>query len=139
MKKLVALFFVLLLATGCKKQHNTPEGPTDVRIRNLSDQTFKDVVVITSEKNGDTLSYGTISSGTVSGYFRFKKAYPKALVSANINLGGNNIKYTTGPVDFTYMQYIGRDRITFEVNISDPVSHSLIISNVIEEEPLALK
>jgi len=139
MKNLITLMFIVLLAAGCKKQHYSPDGPTDVRIRNLSGQTFNDVVVITSEKDGDTLSFGTIAAGTVSTYSRFKKAYPKAEISANINTGGNNIKYTTGPVIFTYMQYIGRDRITFEVNISDPVSHSLIISNVIEEEPLALK
>jgi hypothetical protein len=139
MKNIVALFLIVLFTLACKKQKVSPEGPTDVRIRNLSDQVFQDVTVITSEKQGDTLSFGTIDGGSVSDYSRFHKAYPKAEISANILFGGNTVKFSTGPVVYTYMQYIGRDRITFEVNISDPVAHSLVISNVIEEAPISVK
>lgn len=139
MKKIAVIIFILLSVIACKKKTVTPEGPTDVRVRNLSDQTFQELTVITSEKPGDTLNIGTITGGSVSVYSRFNKAYPKAEISANINLSGNIVKFTTGPVSFTYMQYIGPDRITFEVNISDPVAHSLIISNIIEEAPISVK
>lgn len=139
MKKIILLSFLLLSLLACKKKHFSPEGPTDVRVRNLSELTFTDVTVSTSEKQGDTLSLGNISSGSVSEYFRFKKAYPKAEISAKININGSLIEFSTGPVDYTYMQYIGQDKITFEVNISNPTNHILTISNVIEEEPLSLK
>ena len=139
MKKIILLSFLLLSLLACKKKHFSPEGPTDVRVRNLSELTFTDVTVSTSEIQGDTLSLGNISSGSVSEYFRFKKAYPKAEISAKININGSLIEFSTGPVDYTYMQYIGQDKITYEVNISNPTNHILTISNVIEEEPLSLK
>jgi hypothetical protein len=139
MKKIIFVSFMILSLVACKKKHFSPEGPTDVRVRNLSELTFTNVIVSTSEKQGDTLVLGDITSGSESGYFRFKKAYPKAQISAKINIGGSLIEFSTGPVDYTYMQYIGRDKITFEVYISNPTNHILTISNVIEEEPLVLK
>ena len=139
MKRTIIVLFLLLTLLACKKTHVSPEGPTDVRVKNLSELTFTEVTVITSDKQGDTLSFGNIASSSVSEYFRFKKAYPKAEISAKINIGGSLIQFSTGPVDYTYMQYIGRDKITYEVYISNPTNHVLSISNVIEEEPLVLK
>jgi hypothetical protein len=139
MKKIIIISLILLSVLSCKKKHFSPEGPTDVRIRNISDQVFSEVVVSTSENAGDTIALGSIPSGSVSEYSRFKKAYPKAEISAKINIGGTIVKFSTGAVDYTYMQYIGQDRITYEVYISNPNNHVLTISNVIMEEPLKLK
>ena len=139
MKKIFIIALVLLTVLACKKKHFSPEGPTDVRIRNLSDQIFTQVIVSTSEKPEDVDTIGNIGSGLVSEYHRFTKAYPKAQISAKINIGGSLITFTTAPVDYTYMQYIGQDRITFEVYISNQTTHELTINNVIEEEPLVLK
>jgi hypothetical protein len=139
MKNILLLSFLLLSLLACKKKHISPDGPTDIRVRNLSDLTFTDVIVSTSEKQGDTLALGDINSGYESGFVRFKKAYPKAQISAKIMYGGSLVEFSTGPVDYTYMQYIGQDKITYEVYISNPTSHVLTISNVIEEEPLSLK
>ena len=139
MKKLIVISFILLSVLACKKKEFSPEGPTDVRIRNLSDQTFQEVIVTTSEKTEDVDTIGTISSGAVSDYFRFTKAYPKAEISAKINIGGSLVTFTTGKVDYTYQQYIGQDRITYEVYISSMPDRQLSISNVIPEEPLVLK
>ena len=139
MKKLIVISFILLSVLACKKKEFSPEGPTDVRIRNLSDQTFQEVIVTTSEKTEDVDTIGTISSGAVSDYFRFTKAYPKAEISAKINVGGSLVTFTTGKVDYTYQQYIGQDRITYEVYISSMPDRQLSISNVIPEEPLVLK
>ena len=139
MKKLIIISLLLLSVLSCKKKELSPEGPTDVRIRNKSDLTFEGVIVITSEKAGDTITIGNISNGSTSDYFRFKKAYPKAEVSAMINVSGSMVKFSTGPISYTYMQYIGRDRITYEVYISNMTNRELSISDVIEDEELVLK
>jgi hypothetical protein len=139
MRKIILISFLFLSTMACKKKGFSPEGPTDVRLRNISDFTFTDVIVSTSDKTGDTISFGHITAGEVSDYFRFLKAFPKAEISAKINVNGSNLRFSTGPVDYTYMQYIGRSRITYEVKISDQTTHKLTIDNVIEEEPLSLK
>jgi hypothetical protein len=139
MKRLILISLILLSVLACKKKGFSPEGPTDVRIRNISDLTFEQVIVSTSEKAGDTLSIGNITNGSTSDYFRFTKAYPKAEISAKINIGGSLVNFSTGPVNYNYMQYIGQDRITYEVYISDLNNRQLTISNIIEDEPLVLK
>jgi hypothetical protein len=139
MKKLIVISFILLTVLACKKKEFSPEGPTDVRVRNLSDLTFNEVIVSTSEKPEDIDTLGNIANGAESDYFRFEKAYPKAEISAKINIDGSLIKFSTGPVNYTYMQYIGQDRITFEVYISSMNNKELTISNLVLDEPLVLK
>ena len=139
MKNLIIFSFLLVSFLACKKKEFSPEGPTDVRIRNISDLTFNEVIVSTSEKSEDIDTIGNITKGSVSDYFRFTKAYPKAEISAKINISGSLLKFSTGSVDYTYMQYIGQDRITYEVYISNMNNRELTISNIILEEPLVLK
>ncbi|MCX6254864.1 MAG: hypothetical protein NTV31_10365 [Bacteroidia bacterium] len=139
MKKLILISFILLSVLACKKKEFSPEGPTDVRVRNLSDLTFNEVIVITSEKPEDIDTLGNIANGAESDYFRFEKAYPKAEISAKINIDGSLIKFSTGSVNYTYMQYIGQDRITFEVYISNMNNKELTISNLVLDEPLVLE
>jgi hypothetical protein len=139
MKKLIIIALLLLSVLACKKKDFSPEGPTDARIRNMSDLTFEEVIVSTSEKAGDTLTFGRIAKASVSDYLRFSKAYIKAEISAKINVGGSLVKFTTGPVDYTYLTYIGRDRITYEVYISNMNNKELTISNIILDEELVLK
>lgn len=139
MKKLLIISLLLLSVLACKKKGFSPEGPTDVRIRNISDLVFTEVIVSTSEKTEDVDTLGNIDAGGVSAYSRFLKAYPKAEISAKINISGSLVKYSTGPVDYTYMQYIGQDKITYEVYISNLDKRELTISKVIPEEPLVLK
>jgi hypothetical protein len=139
MKKLFIIFLLLLSVLSCKKQEFSPEGPTDVRVRNLSTLTFEEVIVKTSEKTEDVDTLGTIIKSSTSEYFRFKKAYPKAEISAKINIGGSLVKFSTGTVNYTYLTYIGQDRITFEVYISNLNNRELSISNVILDEALVVK
>lgn len=133
MKRYIIYSLILFTALACKKQEFSPEGPTDVRIRNKSSLIFNDVTVSISDS---TKLFGTIVAGNVSDYKRFHKAYPKAKIIAKINIGGSLVTYSTGEVDYTYMQYIGQDRITYEVDI---LNNGLIITNLIIEEPLILK
>jgi hypothetical protein len=139
MKKLIIISLLLLSVLACKKKEFSPEGPTDVRIRNITEETFEEVIVSTSEKSADIDTLGKIAKGSVSDYFRFTKAYPKAQISAKINISGLLVKFSTGPVNYTYMQYIGQDRITYEVYISNMDNRELTISNVILEESLVIK
>lgn len=139
MKKSLLIIILLLSVLACKKKEFEPEGPTDVRIRNLSDQTMQEVVITTSEITEDTYTVSNIASGAVSDYIRVTKAYPKATITAKINVGGSPVTFSTAIVNFTYMQYIGRDRVTFEVYISNFNARELTISNLIPDEPLVLK
>jgi hypothetical protein len=139
MKKIIIISLIILAVIACKKKQFSPEGPTDVRIRNLTSSTFNEVIIRTSEDDEDIDTIATINGNSESDYFRFTKAYPKAEISAMINVGGTISTYSTGAVDFTYMQYLGRDKITYEVWISDPGNKKLEIFNVIHDEPLIIK
>ena len=130
MKKYLAFLVILFLVFACKKVKFSPEGPTDVRVRNLSDLTLYEVIINTS---GGIDTLGDIGPGSVSDYYRFDKAFPKAEIWAIIN----SEKFYTGPVNYTYMQYLGQDKITYEVYISSMSDKTLTIFNVIHEEPIS--
>ena len=130
MKK-IFYFLIIISLFACKKTEFGPEGPTDIRVRNLSDMTFTEVIVNTT---ADIDTLGDIGSTMVSDYFRFEKAYSKAEISAKIN----GVVFTTGPINSTYMHTIGRDRITYEVFISNMGAKELS-HNIIIEEPLVIK
>ena len=130
MKKLIGTLLIPILFLTCKKVEFAAEGPTDVRIKNITNVPFNDVVVNTL---GGIHSIGNINPGDTSEYFRFEKAYPKAEITARIN----NVLFSTGPVDVTYMQYIGRERITYVVGTAQ--GSKLEIRDVIYEEPLKVK
>lgn len=116
MKNLILVSVIVLSIFACKKTEYSPEGPTDVRIRNLSDQTFSKVIVSTSEYTEDIDTLETVDKYATSGYLRFKKAYPKAEITATVN----GQVFTTGPVNYNSgITFIGQAKITYEVWISD--------------------
>lgn len=129
MKKLLLLFLIIFIAVSCKKTHFAPIGPTDIRVDNLENLAMVDLTVNTS---GGEHNYGTLNALSVSGYFRFEKAYPKAQITATI---GGEI-YTTGTVDYTYMQYLSTIKATYKVRIKPGAVKTLEIFDVISEEPL---
>jgi len=139
MKKIVFLSLLILAAISCKKTEWAPEGPTDVRIRNLQgDLTFNEVIVKTAggrDTTGNIKEYGTVAPGAVSDYHRVTFAYPKAEISAMIN----GELYSTGEFQSTYMQYIGQQRITYDVYISNMDNKTLKINDVKFDEELILK
>ena len=74
MKKLILISIVVLSVVACKKTKFAPEGPTKVRVENVSvsDTTFLQVIVKTSASGvSDTL--GNISPGGFSDYFLFDR------------------------------------------------------------------
>lgn len=134
MKKIILIIFSVLFLISCKKTHFSPEGPTDVRIRNLtSDQIFYQVSVKTSDNEGDKAILGDIEPGKESEYSRFTMAFIDIEVSAKVDIKGSLETFSTGPVDFTYLQFVGQDKITYEVNIDDMNAKKLKITNRIHE------
>ena len=111
-RKIIFVFLVslvgILLVWGCRKK--TPEGPTDIRIRNVSIYVFDSLEINTS---GGIHDYGPLNPNQVSEYKRFDKAYPKA----DIKLYSSDVKYEYGPVDYTYAVWLGRGKFTYDLNI----------------------
>lgn len=125
MRKLTFLLIALVLvAAGCKKENLTPEGPTDVRIKNVTgDVVFENVIVDTGRGE---FNYGSIAAGTVSDYHRFEVSYPEIEVTLTID----DMVYTTGEVDNTFATYIGPDKVTYEVYPTSIGSGVLVVTIV---------
>lgn len=129
MRKAIIISLVILSVIACKKKPFSPEGPTDVRVKNISDLAMKDVIVNTS---GGIDTLGNISAGGTSEYFRFTKAFPKAEITAKIN----GQLFTTGTVNYNAMTYIGQAKITYTVYIKSLTGKTLEISDVSLDAPL---
>ncbi len=126
------LFIAVILFSSCKKRGVTPEGPTDVRIHNLTGYSAEDVTVTTTDDPAyarRTHSYGTVADGALTEYHRFDIAHTEADISLMID----GTLFSTPAADFIYLTYIGPDRITYRVTISDKESHKLKIETIIEE------
>jgi len=129
MKKLFLISIIVLSVIACKKTKFSPEGPTDVRVKNISDVAFTEVIVNTS---GGIDTLGNINTGGLSEYFRFDKAFPKAEITAKVN----GQVFTTGSVDYNAMTYIGQAKITYTVFIKSIPNKTLEISEVTLDAPL---
>ncbi|MCK4344687.1 MAG: hypothetical protein KAX05_05315 [Bacteroidales bacterium] len=129
-RKFIFVFLVslvgILLVWGCRKK--SPEGPTDIRIRNLTTQIFDSVYVDTY--SGDH-TYGTILPASTTGYERYDKAYREAYIKLYIN----QVKYELIPVDYTYEIPIGQEKCTYELSIADSLNHTLGV-HVVLDAPL---
>jgi hypothetical protein len=120
--------FALLLflsVASCKKD---PDGPSDIRIRNLTQSIFKNVYVNTS---GGEYNYGEVLPGKETDYHRFDIAYRQADITLEID----GVQYELVPVDYTYEIPLGQGKFTYELAIADTVSHKLAI-HVVADAPL---
>jgi len=125
-KLLLSLLFIIMILASCKKPERTAEGPTDVRIRNVTDANFSSVYVNTGSEDHN---YGDIPAAGETDYFRFDKAYHD-VVEITLQIDGQ--EYTTGDQDFTYAIYIGPDKATYEVDILDEVLKKLTVNIVLD-------
>lgn len=138
MKKLVILSLAVLLITSCKKKVEfEPEGPTDVRFKNITTLNFTDVIVKTSEYEEDSDTIPVLNAGQTSSYTRFKKAYTKVQITAKINTGGSLQTFSL-QTPFTYLTYIGQDMVTFEIYIKNEAARELDV-NILLDGPITLK
>jgi len=130
MRKMFIIFTVFSLVLNSCDKGKSPEGPTDIRIKNITDQVFQTLSVDTS---GGSFDYeGTVAAGGISEYKRFEKAYPRAEVTVTIN----GEAYTTGTQNYNYQVVLGQGKFTYEVYIENPTLRKLAIARVIPEAPL---
>lgn len=134
MKKYIFFFVILLSIAACKKTEFSPEGPTDVRIRNLTTFALYELTI-----DIDTIvNYGDLNPTSATEYVRFPKAYPKATISAKINRNGSLVTVSTEKFDYTFMQYMGQMKITYEIYMPQPDKNVFEV-DVIPEEALVLE
>jgi hypothetical protein len=129
MKKITLLLTIIALSIGSCSKGPSPEGPSDIRIKNLSDQTFESITIDTS---GGTNEYEAVAAGGYSVYLRFDKAYSKAEIT--VVIGGET--YSTGVQDYNYQVVLGQGKFTYEVFIENADLKKLAIFKVIPEAPL---
>ena len=134
MKKYLFYILIIFSVAACKKTEFEPEGPTDVRIHNLTTFALYELTI-----DIDTIvNYGSLNPQSFTDYIRFPKAYPKATISAKINRDGSLVTVSTEIFDYTYMQYMGQMKITYEIYMPQPDKNVFEVE-VIPEEPLVLE
>jgi hypothetical protein len=132
MKKVIFYIFLIVLVSACKKVSREPEGPTDIRIRNLTTVNMTQVTVNTG---GGEFNFGTVKANhdSVTIYHRFDKAYPKANISAIIN----GQRYKTDTItSYAYLQYMGQMKATYEIWIESETLKKLAIFKIVPEAQL---
>lgn len=129
MKKFLHILIVIAVSlSSCSKKNQTPDGPTDIRIRNTTSSDFVNVVVKTEDESHN---YGDVNSYSESEYIRFEKAYPDSEIT--LSIGG--IEYTTGVPDNTYAVLLGQGKFTYDVWVAIEAQRKLD-SDVIPDAPL---
>lgn len=128
MKKIafLSIMFTAIVLTSCKKTKYTPDGPSDIRIHNVSLLAYDSVVIITSWGNNE---YGTVNPGAKTEYKRFEKAYPREQVNMYID----SVSYEF-PTDDSIRVLLQQGKFTFELDV-DTAGKSLNI-HVIADAPL---
>ena len=131
MKKSLLIALAVLLVISCKKTKFDPEGPTDVRIRNLTTFTLQDVTV-----DIDTIvNFGTIDKQSTSKYIRFPKAYSKVKLTAKADKGdGSLLTFKTEDNEYTYMDYKGRVKMTYNISIPNIEAGIIEVKVDLDEE-----
>jgi len=127
MKNLIILAsIILLLAISCKKLSKEPEGPTDIRIKNITTLNMSEIFVSTG---GGEFNFGSLKPDSVTSYHRFDKAYPLVNISAIIK----GVKYKTDTVtSYVYQQYLGQMKATYKLYILNDSKKQLAIDVVPE-------
>ena len=108
MKRIAVIIILMVVAIACKKQGLSPEGPSDIRIINLTDSDFTELFVDTGDGEH---TYGSLASHDTTEYVRFTKAFPNAEISCKIN----GVTYTSGVPDNTYAAYVGQGKFAYKV------------------------
>ena len=117
---LVVLLTLLSLLVACTEEALEQDKNVLIRVENTSTFDFDRVTVDTS---GGKEAYGTVMSGSASGYQAFEFAYPFATVELTIR--GSKFDFT--PIDYTGEVRLANGSYTYQVDVDDFNSRSLSV------------
>ncbi len=129
MKKQLAIFSLcLLIIVSCKKTGFSPIGPTDIRVKNITNVPMSNVTVNTFDS---TYNYGALGPGDSTQYHRFDRAYTEAYITATLN----GLIFKTDTVYYTYLHYLSTVKATYKIYILNEAQRKLK-SDVVYESDL---
>jgi major membrane immunogen (membrane-anchored lipoprotein) len=124
MRKFLIVIIALVCIAACSKENN--EGEVRIRLSNISEYDFENIVVNTS--TGD-VSYGSLESGEYSVYKSFDLAYRYAF----IELTADGETYTLQPIDYVGETPLEKGDYTYQLDL-DPQDQYTSLTLVLFEE-----
>jgi hypothetical protein len=127
MKKLLILTIAVTVFFGCSKNSDTNTSEVYIRLSNISEYNFKNIVVNTSTGNVD---FENIDSGQMTQYKIFETAYRYAFVELEIEGG----IYTIQPIDYVGETPLKNGYYTYQIDSNDSqVQYGKITLTFIED------
>jgi hypothetical protein len=112
MKKLLILTIAVTVFFGCSKNSGTNTSEVYIRLSNMSEYNFKNIVVNTSTGNVD---FENIDSGQMSQYKNFETAYQYAFVELEIE----GRIHTIQPIDYVEETPLEDGYYTYQIDAND--------------------
>jgi len=127
MKKLLILTIAVTVFFGCSKNSDTNTSEVYIRLSNISEYNFKNIIVNTSTGNVD---FENIDSGQMTQYKIFETTYRYAFVELEIEGG----IYTIQPIDYEGETPIKNGYYTYQIDSNDSqVQYGRITLTIIED------
>ena len=112
MKKLLILTIAVTVFFGCSKDSDANTSEVYIRLSNISEYNFKNIVVNTSTGNVD---FENIDSGQMSQHKNFETAYRYAFVELEIEGG----IHTLQPIDYVEETPLKDGYYTYQIDADD--------------------
>lgn len=112
MKKLLILTILMTTFFGCSEDDDLNTFEINIRLSNVSEFKFQNVIVNTSTGNID---FGNINSRQITEYKTFELAYRYALVELEID----GEIYTLQPIDYFGETPLENGSYTYEIDAND--------------------
>ncbi|MDG1023380.1 MAG: hypothetical protein P8O72_04985 [Flavobacteriaceae bacterium] len=112
MKKLLILTIAVTVFFGCSKDSDANTSEVYIRLSNISEYNFKNIVVNTSTGNVD---FENIDSGQMSQYKNFETAYQYAFVELEIE----GRIHTIQPIDYVEETPLEDGYYTYQIDAND--------------------
>jgi major membrane immunogen (membrane-anchored lipoprotein) len=112
MKKILILFISIVALFSCSKDDENKLSGLNIRLSNVSQYDFKNIVVNTTTGN---VNFENLNSGQKSEYKEFDKAYSYAFVELEIDEG----TYTIQPIDYVGETLLDNGNYTYQLDAND--------------------
>jgi len=111
MKKLLLLVIFVTVLFGCSKNDDPNTSEVNIRLSNISEFDFQNIVVNTSTGN---VNFENSKAGQMTEYKVFEKAYRYAFIELEID----NETYTIQPIDYVGETPLENGNYTYQITAS---------------------